>query len=218
MDGREGETRMDRARDTLATGAGEIREKTLDAVSTVREKAQDAARFVRESEPDGQLRDRTRSSAERGLVRAGDAVSGAAPAIGRGAEYAAEKVGSALKFAARPVGAVLGPIAGVLGGWWNKAREEGVDLPSVEEQACRAHFTTLALDGMTFEDARSGYAIGYIAGCNPEYGGRAFEDVEPDLRHGFSDELAEYDAIREFARFGYGRGTGTEAPGGQPGA
>jgi len=208
MTGKERETRLERAKASLAAGADQVKEKTQDALSGAREKTAEAVRIVRESKPDEQTREKARHATERGLDRAGDAVSGAAPAIGRGAEYAAEKVGAALKFAARPLGVVIGAIGGVVGGWWKSARHENDVMPTTEQEACRAHFVTLAIDGMSFDDARSGYTFGYIAGCNPDYSGRSYEEIEPDLRHGFTDAEAEYDAIREFARFGYGRGTG----------
>lgn len=209
MIGKDHESPLDRARDTVAAGAGQVKEKTKEVLSSAREKTAEAVRFVRESEADEHVRDKARASTEAGLEKAGDAVSGAAPAIGRGAEYAADKVGAALRFAARPLGAVIGTVAGVVGGWWKTARAGSTGLPVAEEEACRAHFITLAIDGMNFDQARSGYTFGYIAGCNPDYDGRAFEEVETDLRHGFADADAEYDAIREFARFGYGRGRGS---------
>jgi hypothetical protein len=202
-------SRMDRAREAVSSGAGHVKDFTRDVVSGTRDTAKRAVQVVREAEPDQELRERTRSGTERSLSRAGDAVGGAAPAIGRGAEFAVEKVGSVLRFVARPVAVIVGSIAGVVGGWWHKASELRNDLPAGEEEACRAHFATVVIDGMTFEDARSGYAVGYIAGCNPDYRGRTFEDVEADLRHGFRDADAEYDALRDFARYGYGRGAAT---------
>jgi hypothetical protein len=206
---RDGDTRIDRAREAISAGADQVKEFTRDVASSTRDTAKRAVRIVKEAEPDPELRERARSGTERSLSRAGDAVGGAAPAVGRGAEYAVRKVGSVLRFVARPVAVIVGSIAGVVGGWWQKASELRSDLPGEEEQACRTHFATLTVHGLTFDDARSGYAIGYIAGCNPEYSGRAFEDVEADLRHGFLDADAEYDALREFARFGYGRGAAT---------
>jgi hypothetical protein len=107
---------------------------------------------------------------------------------------------------------ILGAIAGTVGGWWKKAAADaGSGLPAEEEQACRAHFATLAMlpAGMTYDQARTGYALGYLAGRNPDYQGRQFEDIERDLRQGFTGENAEeYGALREFTRYGYGRGLG----------
>jgi hypothetical protein len=212
MFGRQGDSKLDRARAGVAAAAHQVTEKTKEVVSGARDTAKEAARIVRESEPDEQLRQKASSGTERGIDRAGEAVTAAAPAIGRGAEYAAGKVGAVLKFAARPIGAIIGPIAGVVGGWWKTARHDATgSLPAEDEQACRAHFTSLALlDGINFDQARNGYVIGYIAGCNPDYSGRAFDEVEADLRHGFQDAEAEYDAIRQFARFGFDRGTSRE--------
>ncbi len=110
---------------------------------------------------------------------------------------------------ARPFATVLGAVAGTLGGWWNKAAEERLALPETEEQACRAHFASIAVPppGMPYGRARTGYALGYVASRNPGYGGRRFEDVETELRRGFGEQhAADYDALREFTRYGYDRG------------
>jgi hypothetical protein len=202
---------LDRAKDSMAAGASGVVEYTRDALGEVREKAGRAADVVRNAETDQRLRETVSGSTEHGLHRAGDAVSGAAPAIGRGAEYAAEKLGSALHFVARPLAVVIGSIAGVVGGWWKQAANATPDFPTSEDEACRAHFATVTIipEGMSYDRARDGYALGYIAARNPGYSGRAFEDVEPDLRQGFTGERAtEYDALRDFARYGYARGSG----------
>jgi hypothetical protein len=212
-----GKSRTDRAKEGIAAGAAQARDvahavtdtakqKARSAAAATKETAREAARIVREAETDNELKQRARSATEHGLERAGHAVSGAAPAIGRGAEYAAARVGDALSYLGRPLGAIVGAIAGTIGGWWNKAAEVRTELPAEEEEVCRAHFAALAIDGLAYEDARNGYALGFLAGGNPEYGGRAFEEIEPDLRHGFYDDTAEYDTLREFARLGYGRG------------
>jgi hypothetical protein len=210
---KEQDSRLVRAKEGVVTGVSHVAENvsefTRDVVDATREKARQAARIVREAEPDTVLRERTQKSTEGGLDRAGQAVVGAAPAIGRGAEYAATRVGDALKFVARPVGVVIGALAGTVGGWWNKASELRQHMPDEEEQACRIHFASFAGGDLTFDQARSGYVIGYVAGCNPDYHGRAFEDVEPDLRQGFGAEDTEYDVLREFARYGYSRGMGS---------
>jgi hypothetical protein len=212
-----GKSPVERAKEGVSAGAAQAKnvahsvadtakQKVRDVASATKETAREAARIVREAEADNELKQRARSATEQGLERAGHAVSGAAPAIGRGAEYATTRVGDALSFIGRPLGVIIGAIAGTIGGWWNKASELRSGLPPEEEAACRTHFATLAVDGLAYEDARNGYALGFLAGGNPDYGGRAFEEIEPDLRHGFYDDAAEYDTLREFARFGFERG------------
>ena len=61
---------------------------------------------------------------------------------------------------------------------------------------------------MTYERALPGYTLGYVAAGNPGYRGRRFEEIEPDLRHGFTEEPGtDYDTLRDFTRYGYERGT-----------
>jgi hypothetical protein len=195
---------LSRARDGVVSTAGQVKDRTVEAASA-------AARIVREAEPDHELKENVKDGTERALGRAGSAVSGAAPTIGRGTEYAVDKVGAALKFVARPLAIIIGTIAGTVGGWWKKAAERGSDLPITEEEACRVHFSALGLEptGVTFERARPGYALGFVAATNPDYRGRNFEEIEEDLRLGFHDREDEYHALRDFARYGYERGLGS---------
>lgn len=184
---------------------------TAHAAGFVAEQAGAAAEFVREAEPDTELRANVSGATERSLDRAGNALVDAAPTIGRGAERAAEKVGQALSAIARPLATVLGAVAGTLGGWWNKAAENRFEFPEAEEAACRAHFTSITVlpADITYEQARTGYALGYVASRNPAYQGRPFDEVEPDLRRGFGEGYAaDYEALRDFTRYGYDRGTG----------
>lgn len=203
--------KLTRAKDGMAAGAGAVADLTRDVAGGARERAGQVVDFVRESEVDGELKATVSGTTERSLDRAGDALIGAAPTIGRGAEKAVEKLGGALHLVARPLAAVLGVIAGTLGGWWKHASETEYELPEAEEQACRTHFATVTVlpAGMTFDRARSGYALGFLASQHPDYRGRRFDEVEPDLRRGFGQEYAaDYDALREFTRYGYDRGAG----------
>lgn len=196
------------AKDAVVAGASGVAGFTRNVATQTRDTAGRVVDFVKEAEPDEALKANVASGTESSLHSAGDRLADAAPRIGRAAETAAEKVGAALHAVAHPLASVLGAIAGTVGGWWNKARDVTPQLSPADEAACRAHFATLdaLAAGMDFERARVGYEIGYIAARNPSYSGRAFEDVEPDLRQGFTGSRAgEYDALRDFARFGYGR-------------
>jgi hypothetical protein len=202
---------LERAREGLSAGAANVADVTRNVASTAAEKAGRAAEFIREAETDAELKRSVEHGTEQTLHAAADRVSGAAPAVGRGAETAARVMGSALHKAAHPVGVALGAIAGTLGGWWQKAHEKAPQFPASEDEACRAHFTMVTVhpDDMTYEEARTGYALGYIAAGNPAYGGRGFDAIEEDLRHGFSGgREEEFERLREYARYGYGRGTG----------
>lgn len=202
---------IDRAKDRLAAGAATATETGRNAASGAKQKASRAAEFVRDAETDTELKGNVTTRTERGLDRAGDALTRAAPTIGRGTEMAAAKVGQALHAISHPTAMILGTIAGTLGGWWRKAADERMDLPESEEQACRDHFSTIAAmpPGMTYERARPAYAIGYVASRNPAYRGRQFEELDAELRRGFGEGAStDYDSLRDFARFGYERGAG----------
>ncbi len=202
---------LERAKEGIATGAAEVAHYTRAAASETRARAEKVVEFVREAEPDENLKSSVAGNTERTLDRASEALIGAAPAIGRNAERAATKLGEVLHSVAHPLAAVLGAIAGTLGGWWRKAAEERYDMPPTVEEECRGHFASVAglPPEVTFERARTGYAFGYVASRNPGYQGRSFDEVEPELREGFGPQLsADYDLLREFTRYGYGRGTG----------
>lgn len=59
-----------------------------------------------------------------------------------------------------------------------------------------------------FVGASNGLAI-HLAGRNPEYAGRAFEDVDSDLRCGWNDDAAEqcgeWPAVRRYAHVAFDR-------------
>jgi hypothetical protein len=202
---------VDRAKEKLAAGAAGATEMGRTAVSGVRDRATRAAEFVRDAETDVELKGAVTHRTESSLDRAGDAITRAAPTIGRGTEMAAEKLGHALHAISHPTGVLLGTIAGTLGGWWRKAADQQIDLPQSEDQACLEHFSTIAAPppGMTYEQARPAYALGYVASRNPSFRGRDFDEVDRELRDGFArDQSSDYDSVREFTRYGYERGVG----------
>jgi hypothetical protein len=197
-------------KEALEAGASGTLERTRETLRDAGRRAEHVAERVSEAEPDLGLEARADSGTENALHRAGDAVRGAAPAIGRGVEAAVDAAGSAISAVSGPLGTVVGKIAGRVGGWWNSASEAVAEMSQEEEQVCRLHFESYstAPAGMTFDRARPGYALGYVAARNPGYRGRRFEEIESDLRHGFGDEpLGDYDDLRDFTRYGFERGS-----------
>jgi hypothetical protein len=61
-----------------------------------------------------------------------------------------------------------------------------------------------------YDDVRPAYQLGHLAGINPDYHGRSFDEVEPDLRRGWSDDVSSrhgaWDDVRDYARHAYERG------------
>ena len=118
--------------------------------------------------------------------------------------------GAAIGSAAGPIGTIVGGIAGAAGGWWagEKAGRALEDMGEHEPEY-RKHFETSASERerrLSYDDARVGYTVGHMAGRNPDYRGRKFEDVETDLRKGWKTSgTYEYDALRPYVRHGYER-------------
>ena len=120
--------------------------------------------------------------------------------------------GAAIGSAAGPLGTIIGGLAGAAGGWWagEKAGRALEDMGEHEPEY-RKHFESSrrgegAPRDLSYDDARLGYSVGHMAGRNPDYRGRSFDDVETDLRRGWSDTSGRrYDDLRPYVRHGYER-------------
>jgi hypothetical protein len=135
-------------------------------------------------------RDRNKGKAE----KIGEGVGGV------GGTLAGAGIGSL----AGPVGTVIGGIAGAVGGWWagEKAGRAIEDMDRHEDHY-RTHHKQLDRKDVDYDEARIGYGVGHVAGRNPDYRGRSFDDVENDLRRGWKYDKRDYDAMRPFVRTGY---------------
>lgn len=118
--------------------------------------------------------------------------------------------GAAIGTAAGPLGVLLGGIAGAIGGWWSgrAIAEAAADITDADESDCRERGRRTA--GCTDDtDIHGAYYLGHIAAANPEYAGRSFEDVEPELERGWTaapGTHTEWPAVRELSRAGFSRG------------
>lgn len=125
--------------------------------------------------------------------------------------------GAAIGSVGGPVGTVIGGIAGALGGWWTgRAISEAAEALTEEDEAYyRSHYASSATRpaDRTYDHARPAYHLGHIASRNPEYQGRSWEEVEPQLQRGWSDDISarhgSWESMRPYAREGYTRGTST---------
>lgn len=113
---------------------------------------------------------------------------------------------------------LLGGLALAAGGWWagKQLLEAWAGFTSEDETHYRAHYEQHpARATVTYDRARTGYALGHVAARNPAYAGRTFDEVEPEIRGGFTGAHAGgYDSVRDFCRYGYERGASTAATGG----
>ena len=144
---------------------------------------------------DGDMRDKHPGAGE----QAGEAVGGIGGTL----------AGAALGAPAGPIGVVLGGLAGAFGGWWagEKAGRAAEDMHE-HEPYYRSHYEKNPHPKFGYDKARVGYGVGHMAGRNPDYVGRPFEEVEHDLRRGWIYEAYDYDTMRPYVRTGYERTMG----------
>jgi uncharacterized protein (TIGR02271 family) len=121
--------------------------------------------------------------------------------------------GAAIGSLAGPVGTFVGALAGAVGGWWaGKNVSENVGSFDADEDYYRSHFqsSTGNRSDFTYDRARPVYQMGYLASQNPDYRGRSFDEIEPDLRRGWTDDMrsqyGEWDKVRGYAAEAFGRG------------
>jgi hypothetical protein len=109
-----------------------------------------------------------------------------------------------------PVGLLLGGLAGAVGGWW-AGRGISDAITKDDDDAFRRHFESQAarLADRSYDDVRPAYVAGHLAGRNPDYAGLPFEDVESDLRCGWSTDIVrhcgEWPTVRRYARVAFDR-------------
>jgi hypothetical protein len=121
--------------------------------------------------------------------------------------------GAAIGSAAGPIGTVIGGIAGAVGGWWagRTVAEATHKFTQDDDTYYRDRFenTPGRLADRNYDDVRPAYQLGHIASMNPDYNGRTFDEVEPDLRHGWSNNLrarhGDWSAVRPYAEEAYNR-------------
>ena len=138
--------------------------------------------------------------------------------------------GAAIGSLGGPVGSVIGALAGAVGGWWSgRAISEAAAAYTDDDDAhYRSHYKLTpsrsaetaigagaagtSTPGAGFEDVRPAYQLGHLAGRNPDYAGRSFDEVEGDLQRGWTSDVStrhgDWNAVRHHARDAYDRGRG----------
>jgi hypothetical protein len=110
--------------------------------------------------------------------------------------------------AASLMGSVVSTAAGLLGGWWSDQTPEAMtkSFGEPEDRSCRTHFENIARKN-TYDNVRPLYQFGHMAGSNPDYQGRSFEEVEPELKTAWSGEAkttyGDWDDVQEYIRTGF---------------
>ena len=121
--------------------------------------------------------------------------------------------GMALGSLGGPVGTIIGGIAGAIGGWWSgrTISEAARHFTEADDSVYRERYARSGdrLADRAYDDVRPAYQLGHLASRNPDYAGRDFADVEPDLRHGWTDEVrgahGDWERVRTYARDAYER-------------
>jgi hypothetical protein len=124
--------------------------------------------------------------------------------------------GAALGSLGGPVGTVIGALAGAIGGWWSgrAISEAAASYTDHDDSHYRDHHTKTAGQSATrgYDDVRPAYQLGHLAGRNPDYAGRGFDEVEGDLQRGWTSDVSsrhgEWSSVRNHARDAYERGRG----------
>ncbi len=111
------------------------------------------------------------------------------------------------------VGSMLGAATQMIGSWWSSpdAERASRSFDANKERACRQHIESTARSGTQtmrdYESARPLYQFGHLAGQNPEYQNRSFEEIEPDLSRawetGGRERFGDWSQVRDQVEFGY---------------
>jgi hypothetical protein len=162
----------------------------------------DAAREVRRAD------DRRPDDIRRDEMRAGDEIGEAVGGI------SGVLTGAALGSLGGPIGTIIGGIAGAVSGWWaGKAISEAAShVTTDDEDYYRTHYerSGARVADRSYDDVRPAYQLGHLASRNPDYANRRFEEVETDLRRGWSGDVSErhgqWEHVRDYARHAFERG------------
>jgi hypothetical protein len=140
--------------------------------------------------------------------------------------------GAALGSLGGPIGTIIGGIAGAATGWWSgRAVSEAASSFDQDEDYYRNHYSSrgsstggvkqtlntpvrdvaAGASAGAYDHARPAYQLGHLAGLNPDYQGRKFDEVEPDLRRGYeqyasANQGPAWDNVRSHVADAYSRG------------
>lgn len=128
--------------------------------------------------------------------------------------------GAAIGSLGGPLGTIIGGLAGAVSGWWagRAISEAASHFSHHDDDAFRTHYegSSSRLADRSYDDVRPAYQLGHLASRNPDYANRNFDEIESDLRKGWTDDVrsrhGEWDSVRGYARDAYERGrTGSSA-------
>lgn len=106
---------------------------------------------------------------------------------------------------------VIDGLAGTVGGWWSRraASEAASNFADEADSFYRDRYenSPRRLADRSYEAIRPAYQLGHLARKNPDYEGRDFESIEPELRAGWAEPVSsrhgDWAQVREYARDAY---------------
>lgn len=109
------------------------------------------------------------------------------------------------------MGSMIGSVARTVGGWWSdRSPDEALAaFGEREDSTCRTHFENARRSSApsSYDSVRPLYQFGHLAGSNPDYQGRSFDDVETDLKNAWTGDQArtygDWRSVRDYISTGY---------------
>jgi hypothetical protein len=110
-----------------------------------------------------------------------------------------------------PLGTIIGALAGVLGGWWAGKGVADASRAITPElgNGYQTHYESSSehLADRSYDSVRHAYLLGYLARRNPDYAGRRFDEIEPELQRGWTQDLwaryGDWAGLRGYVRAAY---------------
>jgi len=178
---------------------------------------------VLDRDNDGSIRDDANRAADKAAARADNAGDSAlrlhhterataGDVVGEGVGgFSGLAAGAALGSLGGPIGTVIGMIAGAAAGWWSgRAVSEAAASFTNDEDHYRTHYGSTSANAADYDRARPAYQLGHLAGRNPDYANRSFDEVEPELQRGWTSDVSsthgDWSTNRSYAREAYTRG------------
>ena len=112
------------------------------------------------------------------------------------------------------MGSMLRTAASTFGGWWSRSTPDDAarSFTPEHDDTCRTHFENVRRkseqqNANSYDTVRPLYQFGHLAGGNPDYQGRSFEEVEGDLKRTWTPEYStafgEWNNVRDYINTGY---------------
>lgn len=134
-------------------------------------------------------------------------------AVGAGAGgLVGAAAGATVGSLAGPIGTIIGGLAGAVGGWWSgrAVAEATTSYTDDDDRYYQTHYASTAgtsSRGSSYDNVRPAYQLGHLAGINPDYRGRSFDEIESHLSNAYASAgQRDWTDVRGYARDAYARG------------